>query len=373
VRRIDQWVPALHRGDAIGDSARLMRDAFRQWGYEADVYGLDVDEDLEGDGRPFSAFRPGGPEDVVILHFALPSPLTAALREHRGRRVLLHHNITPPEFFRGWDDELARICEIGEQELLTLRGQVDLALADSEWSRRELEELGFERTGVLPIYLDFRRYREAPNPVLRRLLRDGRTNILFVGRVAPNKRHDDLIRLASYWKRFLSPNLRLLLVGKPPRRREYMDALRSLHYEEALSAAEVTFLGHVPHDDLLACYASAHVFVSMSEHEGFGVPLVESMLMRVPVVAHRCTAVADTLGGAGLQFAPKALAEMTEAAHLLTTDRTLREQVLAGQDARLPAFAPAAVEDRLRGYLDVLARGGAARSRAGAKPAGGEP
>lgn len=364
MKRIDQWVPALHRGDAIGDSARLMRDAFRSWGYEADVYGLDVDDDLEGDGRLFSTWRPGGPEDVVILHFALPSPLTAALRGHRGRRVLLHHNITPPEFFKGWDDELARICEIGRQELVTLRGQVDLALADSEWSRRELQELGFGRTGVLPIYLDFRRYREKPSPVLRRLLEDGRTNILFVGRVVPNKRHDDLIRLASYWKRFVSPDLRLLLVGKPPRRREYMDALRSLHYEEGLSAAEVMFTGHVAHDDLLACYAAAHVFVSMSEHEGFGVPLVESMLMRVPIVAYRCTAVADTLGECGLQFTPKKLAEMTEGAHLVTTDASLRGQVLAGQERRLAAFAPSAVEAALRGFLDDLQRGD------GALPAG---
>ena len=85
--RIDQWVPTLHRGDAIGDSARLMRNAFRSWGHVADVYALELDPDLEGDGRRFADWRPGGPDDVVILHYALPSPHTPALREHRGRRV----------------------------------------------------------------------------------------------------------------------------------------------------------------------------------------------------------------------------------------------------------------------------------------------
>ncbi len=331
-----------------------MRDAFRAWGHEADVYALELDADLEDDGRRFSEWRPGTPEDVVVLHFALPSPLTAALREHRGRRVLLHHNITPPEFFLGWDEELARICRIGQDELRALVGHVDLGLADSEFNRQELAALGFARTGVLPIYLDFRRYREAPNPVLRRMLEDGRTNVLFVGRVVPNKRHDDLIRLASYWKRFISPDLRLVLVGKRPRRREYMDALQALFYEEGFTPAEVLFTGHVDHDDLLACYAAAHVFVSMSEHEGFGVPLVESMLMRVPVVAFRCTAVADTLGDAGVQFAEKRLGEMAEAAHLLTTDAGLRARVLEGQERRLAAFAPAAVEGALRVYLESL-------------------
>jgi glycosyltransferase involved in cell wall biosynthesis len=351
---VDQWVPALHRGDAIGDSARLMRDAFRSWGHAADVYALELDEDLEGDGRRFADFRAGGPEDVVLLHYALPSPLTAALQAHRGRRILLHHNITPPEFFVGWDEEMVRICELGRRELATLADHVDLGLADSEFNRQELEEAGFHRTGVLPIYLDFDRYREAPNPVLQRTLGDGRTNLLFVGRLAPNKKQDDLIRLAAYWKRFISPDLRLVLVGKPPRRPSYFNALQSLMYEEGFTPAEVVFLGHVDHDDLLACYRAAHVFVSMSEHEGFGVPLVESMLMRVPILAHRATAVGHTLGEAGVQFTEKRLDEVAETAHLLATDETLRAAVLAGQDARLPAFAPSAVQAALRGYLESL-------------------
>jgi len=114
------------------------------------------------------------------------------------------------------------------------------------------------------------------------------------------------------------------------------------------------FLGHVDHDDLLACYASAHVFVSMSEHEGFGVPFVESMLMRVPVLAYSAAAVPHTLGGAGVQFDRKDLAEVGEIAHRLATDEALRSAVLAGQDRRLPAFAPQTVESALRGYLESL-------------------
>jgi glycosyltransferase involved in cell wall biosynthesis len=352
--RIDQWVPTLHRGDAIGDSSRLMRDAFRSWGHDADVYALELDADLRQDGRSWSEWRPGGAGDVVIFHYALPSALTAAFGSHRGRRVLLHHNITPPGFFARWDPEMVRICDLGERELRSLAPHADLALADSEWSRQELESLGFARTGVLPIYLDFRRYREAPNPVLRRLLDDGRTNLLFVGRLAPNKCQEDVIRLASYWKRFISPDVRLLLVGKLPRRRAYFDALQSFAYGEGFTPAEVVFTGHVDHDDLLACYAAAHLFVSMSAHEGFGVPLVESMLLRVPVLAYSATAVPHTLGSAGVRFDDKgALAEIGEMAHLLARPGPFREAVLREQDARVFAFAPAAVESALRGYLEA--------------------
>jgi glycosyltransferase involved in cell wall biosynthesis len=347
-------VPALHRGDAIGDSARLMRDAFRRWGHTADVYALELDEDLVGDGRPWSEWRAGGPADVVVLHYALPSPLTQALRAHRGRRVLLHHNITPPEFFVGYDPEMVRICRIGRDELALLHDQVDLGLADSEFNRRELEAAGFGRTGVLPIYLDFERYRQPPNPVLARLLGDGPTNLLFVGRVSPNKRHQDLIRIASYWKRFIAPDVRLLLVGKLPRRRAYFDALQALLYEEAFTPAEIVFTGHVSHDDLLAYYAAADVFVCMSAHEGFGVPLVEAMLMGVPILARRLTAIGDTLGDAGVQFGHDRIEEIAEMGHRLGSDATLRRAVLAGQQQRLAAFAPAAVEAALRGYLESL-------------------
>jgi glycosyltransferase involved in cell wall biosynthesis len=207
---------------------------------------------------------------------------------------------------------------------------------------------------VLPIFLDFARYEEAPAPALEALLRDGRTNVLFGGRLAPNKRHDRLIRMAACWKRFVSPDLRLVLVGKLPRRRHYLDALQSFLYEEGFTPWEVVLTGHVSHAELLACYRAAALFVSMSEHEGFGVPLVEAMLMRVPIVAYATTAVADTLGDAGVQFAEKLYPEMAEVGHRLTTDRALREAVLAGQDERLRAFAPASVEARLRAHLQSL-------------------
>src|SRR6185503_18888393 len=156
---------------------------------------------------------------------------------------------------------------------------------------------------------------------------DGRTNLLFVGRVTPNKRQEDLIRLASYWRRFISPDVRLLLVGKLPRRRAYFDALQALMYREGFTPAEVVFSGHVPHDDLLACYRSSRVFVSMSEHEGFGVPLVEAMLLDVPVLAYRTSAVPHTLGEAGVQFTEKRVDEVAEMAHRLVADAALREAV----------------------------------------------
>jgi L-malate glycosyltransferase len=362
--RIDQWTPDLRRGDAIGDSILRMRDAFRFWGHRSEVYSLTLSEEVAAEARLFSDWTPSGPDDVVILHYALASPLTAALREEAGRRVLIHHNVTPPGFYADWDPELARICREGREQVASLRDHVHLALGDSEFNRRELAQIGFPRTGVLPICLDFDRYRcQAPNPVLLRVLRDGMINLLFVGRIAPNKRHDDLIRVAAYWKKFIAADVRLVLVGSLPRRetgqgrplpRHYFDGLQSFFYEGALDPAEALFLGHVEHDDLLACYRSAHVFLSMSEHEGFGVPLVEAMLMDVPVLARRAAAIGDTLGDAGVQFEGKPLEEVAELAFLLAHDEATRARVLASQRRRLRAFAPETVLATLRGHIESL-------------------
>jgi glycosyltransferase involved in cell wall biosynthesis len=352
--RIDQWVPALHWGDAIGDAARLMRNAFRRWGHEAEIYAIEIDHALTEEGRLFSEFRAGSAEDVVILHYALVSPLTQALIDHRGRRVLLHHSVTPPEFFAGVDDELARICALGRDQLPLLRDHVELALAVSEFDRAELLAAGFPRTGVVPLLLDFARYREPQNPVLTHLLDDGLVNLLFVGRVSPNKRHDDLIRVAAYWKRCIGADIRLLLVGKLPRRRAYFDALQRLFYDNALTPAEVVFTGHVTHDDLLAYYRCAHVFLSMSEHEGFAAPLIEAMLTDVPVLAYRAAAVGETLGQAGVQFSEKRIDEVAEMAERLARDTSLRAAVLDGQRRRLTAFEPVAAEERLRRHIEQL-------------------
>lgn len=360
-RRVDQWVPALHRGDAIGDSTLLAREALRSWGYVSDIYAFNQDKGVSA--RPFEEWHEGEPEDVVIFHYPLVSPMNEPFARLGCRRVLQYHNITPPHFYEAWDHELCRLLNQGLEGLAPLASLPMLALGDSEFNRAELDRRGFARTDVLPIAIDGGRYRGPGNPVLRKRLCDGRTNILFVGRLAPNKRHDQLLRALAYYKKHISTAVRLLAVGKHPRREtgsgapieaHYLDSLIRLYSDLGLEPADVVFTGGVSHDDLLAYYESAHVFVSMSEHEGFGVPLVEAMLKRVPIVAHASTAVGETLGSAGLQFDDQNVAEFAEAAALLSRPGPARERVLAGQDERVRDFATGQTLGRLRVLLDQL-------------------
>jgi glycosyltransferase involved in cell wall biosynthesis len=352
--RVNQWLPAAHQGDAIGDEALRIREVLRRAGFDSEVYALTVDDEVRREVRPFERASADGPADLTLLHFALPSPLSRAFAALAGRKLLLYHNLTPSSYFIGLDDELARIGWEGREELSALAGVADLALGDSEFNRRELERLGYRRTGVLPILLDFSRYRLPPSPVVEAMLDDQRANFLFVGRVFPNKRYEDLLRLAFFYKKYVSENFRFLLVGRAGRMERYQQAIEARAESWGLRPAEFAFTGHLAWEDLLACYRSADVFVSMSEHEGFAVPLVECMLLDLPILAYAAGAVPDTLGGAGVIFREKKFEEIAEMAHLLATDGALAERVVAGQRERLTRFAPERVEAELIGFVEEV-------------------
>ena len=349
--RVDQWLPRGHFGDAIGDEALRIRAALRAAGFRSDLFALEVDEEVQDEFLAFRDRPEAAGEDIAILHFALPSPLTEALRAFPGKKVIVYHNITPAPYFLGWDDELVRIAANGREELRSLAGVTDLALGDSEYNRQELEEAGFRRTGVLPILLDFERYAAAPNGVLCEMLSRRRVNFLFVGRVFPNKRFEDLVRMAFFYKKYVSEDFRFVVVGRAGRMARYQRSVQNLAHYWGLLPTEFTFTGHLAWPDLLACYRMADVFVSMSEHEGFAVPLVESMLLDVPIMAYRVAAVTDTLGDSGVQFTEKKYEELAEMAHLLATDDRLREGVLDGQRQRLERFRPQRVESELIRHL----------------------
>jgi len=347
---VNQWIPAAHRGDAVGDNARALAALLRGWGHTAGIYALTIDDDMRDEVRPWSdpAARDG---DLTMLHFAVPSPLTDALRTLPGTRVLVYHNVTPAAFFAPFDAGLCGMASRGRQELETLVDRVDVALGVSEYNRRELEALGFRRTGVLPLAVDTARLTGAsPVPALERLLDDGLANILFVGRIAPNKKIEDHIRLAEIYKRYVDAHYRFIFVGRTDSVPRYYAAIRALVGEFRMLPERFWFTGPVGDDELAAYYRHAHAYVSLSEHEGFCAPLVEAMAMDVPVLAYEAAAVPETLGGAGLSFSPKDLELAAELLASVIYDHALRQQVVAGQRQRLADFTI----DRLEPVLKEL-------------------
>ena len=347
---VNQWLPAAHRGDAVGDSARRMRSLLRGMGHEAEVYALTIDDDLAGDVRPFS-----NPEaakgDVTIFHFAIPSPMTDAFARLPRGRVLLYHNVTPASFFAPYDPALFRLASLARQELASLVGKVDLALGVSDYNRRELESLGFAPTGILPLAVDWSRVTKPVSlPALEAVLDDEYVNFLFVGRIAPNKKIEDHIRMAEHYKRYVDAFYRFIFVGRVDAVPQYYSVIRGLMAEFQLPHDRFIFTGPVSDDELAVYYRRAAVYISLSEHEGFCAPLVEAMAANVPVLAYAAAAVPETLGGAGVQFAPKDLEYAAEMAGSLAFDDTLRARVIAGQRERLADFG----DDRVIRSLETV-------------------
>ena len=348
---VNQWVPAAHKGDAIGDSARRVRGLLREMGHQSDLYAMTIDDELRDDVIPWTdtGARKG---DLTIFHFALVSPMTAEFAKLDSGRVLQYHNVTPAHFFAGYDAAIFRLAMLGREDLKTLVGHTDIALGDSEYNRQELEELGFTNTGVFPIAIDTERITSAPRrPALEKLLEDEDwPNFLFVGRIVPNKKIEDHIKLAEHYKRYVSEQYRFVFVGKTDATPKYYHAIQELIARYRMPPGRFIFTGPVPDVDLATYYRKAAVYVSLSEHEGFCVPLLEAMAADVPVLAYSTTAVPDTLGGAGVQFAPKDLEHAAEILGELTYNEQLRTEVIAGQRRRLADFS----DDRIRKQLERL-------------------
>ena len=348
---VNQWVPAAHRGDAVGDSARRMRAWLRACGHEAEIYALTIDDEPQDDVRRFDdpLARLG---DLTVFHFVLPSPMTDAFRALSGRRVLYYHNVTPAHFFAPYDASLFRLALLARRELASLAGHVDLALGVSEFNRQELVSLGFKSTGVLSLPLDLSRItRPSKRQALDRILDDDFVNFLFVGRIAPNKKIEDHIRLAEHYKRYVDAYYRFIFVGRCDAVPRYYATIRALMTEYRFLNERFVFTGPVPDEDLAVYYRHAAVYISLSEHEGFCAPLLEAMAADVPILAYGAAAVPETLGGAGVQFAPKDLEYAAELAGALAFDDDLRDRVLEGQRSRLADFGDARLSREMNAML----------------------
>lgn len=336
--------PAIHQlsvsaayGDAIGGEIFTVRDALRRAGYDSDVFVELVDARMADQVRPYQEYREvSSPDNVVLLHFSLGSKVSALAGEIDDRLVLIYHNITPAEWFAPYALGIARECQRGRVELATLAERATLALGDSEYNRRELEELGYRHTGVLPLIIDLSRLDEPADPMVLERFADGRTNLLFVGRCVPNKRIEDLLRAFAYYRRFIDHRSRLIIVGEYRSFVLYFDALQALAGELGLD--EVYFTGHVSQAELNAYYRIAHCFLCTSEHEGFCVPVFEAMYRGLPVVAYDAAAIPYSTGRGVLLTRDKDPALLAETAHLVVTDDVLRARLLARQRRALAAL-----------------------------------
>jgi glycosyltransferase involved in cell wall biosynthesis len=358
-RAVHQLLSNFEFGDAISNHALVVRNVLRDEGFDSDIFVRHVNPVV---AHHVGVFAPGDirPDDGLIFHHSIGSELTAHAVGHRGPKCLIYHNITPGEFFAPFRRDFAEILHHGREQLGDIVRSFDFAVGDSLFNALELKHAGFRDAFVLPISPDLSRFDVTPDAqTMRELSRPG-TKILFVGRVAPNKKQDDLLRAFDHYLA-LDPGARLIVAGKHEDWDPYYLLLRDIERRLGIQDS-VVFTGHITDAELLACWQNASLFWSMSEHEGFCVPLVEAMWFDVPVFAFRSTAVPETLGRAGAMFEKASgWPALAASAHRLVHDPAARASVLAGQRTRRSAFDPAATHAVIRMIARLLAQRGAPR------------
>jgi glycosyltransferase involved in cell wall biosynthesis len=355
--RIHQMGSVLAAGDAVTNHIIEIDRRLRAWGFLTAIYGADIAAAPTAAAQADTDYTPflEAADDLLIYHYSAYCENQALFRRSRNRKVLVYHNITPSDYFHPYDLVYEALCRRGREQLGELVA-CELAVGVSEYNRRELLSAGFlaERTAVLPLFLSVEDFQRTPRDEAYywKLKTGGVTNILFVGKVAPNKAFEDLLKIFAAYHRHVNPVSRLILAGArflPG----YDRLLNALAVRLGVSDA-VVFTDRLRLRELRACYEAADLFLCASRHEGFCAPLLEAMYFRVPILARAEAAVPETLGAAGVLFHCLDYPTLAELMETLTHDRDVRERIILAQEARLADFAPARVAAQLHAVLETV-------------------
>jgi glycosyltransferase involved in cell wall biosynthesis len=321
-------------------------------GFWSDIYCEHVHPQVVNEVFALSAGTP--PTDsMVIYHHSIDSEAARVAAEHPGSKCLIYHNITPPEFFRPYRPDIVPLLERGRSALTALADSFPFAIGVSDYNRAELVAAGFANTSTIPLVVNPAKWDMTPDEALMARLQDGKRNLVFVGRIVPNKcQHHLVVAFADYLT--MDPDARLILVGPVDSNDPYSQRVTETIRELELTGS-VVVTGHITEKQLLAYWRTAHLYWSMSEHEGFGVPLIEAMWFDVPVLAFKSSAIPETLGDAGIIFRTKKdLLSVAALAKLMATDDTLRQAVLAQQRRRRVDFLPEKVRPAVEWIVEKL-------------------
>jgi len=352
---IYQLVAGFSRGDAISNEAMVLRALFRGWGFDSRIFceHRRILPELRSEAFDLNELRRGcKTEDTVVLHLSIGSQANELFGELSAKKAILYHNITPPEYFQLVQPSTAADLARGRKQAAGLAGVAAVNLADSAFNARELAAWGYPPADVFPLMLDFEKLKGIPDRAVLRRFGDGKVNVLFVGRCAPNKKIEDVISAFAYFQKGVEPHSRLIVAGSYAGMERYHRLLVTMVRD--LKLQDVVFTGSIPQSQLNACYRSSHVFLCMSEHEGFCIPLIESLVHRVPVMAFSACAVPETLNGAGLLFSGKKFEAIAEMMGRITRDPALRAALLVKQDQRVRQLMARDLGQELRAHLAPL-------------------
>jgi glycosyltransferase involved in cell wall biosynthesis len=332
---VHQLVPTFAPRNAIGNHVLQVQSVLRGMGLESEIWVGDAWREVAHLSKQYRE-QPVRDGQWLLYQASTGSAMADWLRERPEPTLLNYHNMTPAELFAPWEPHVGVELNAGRRQLAELAPQTELAVAVSAYNEAELVRAGYRSTAVVPILLDTSTFDRAEDvAAVERLTVPGPV-WLFVGRLAPNKAQHDLIKALSVYRRVYDPTATLRLVGSVSSH-AYATAVeglvRALQLEDA-----VELCGDVSDAELDAHYRAADVFVSTSDHEGFCIPLLESMHHRLPIVAYGSSAIPETLGDAGLCLPSKEPTRVAAAVHRVLEDPALQGSLTRAGEARLADF-----------------------------------
>ncbi|MEO0492692.1 MAG: glycosyltransferase family 4 protein [Actinomycetota bacterium] len=340
--RVHHFTATLSPRDAVGYHTLAVDDLLRDMGHDTTLYAQSIHPDLASRARDYRDHAGDPAADVLLYQASTGSPVADHLLGRPEPLVLDYHNLTPAEAFDPWEPHIGAELDAGRRQLARLARRAVAAVADSQFNADELIALGLDDVRVAPVLFD------PPDPPDRAA--GGPPTLLFVGRLAPNKRQQDLIAALAELRRH-RPEARLTLIGAPSSAR-YEDALRA--FAESVAPGAVEFAGSVPYADLVASYGTADVFVCLSEHEGFCVPVIEAMGAGLPVVARAAAVLPETVGDAGLLLSDPGPSEVAAAIDQVLDDPHLRAAMAERGRIRAATFAPERAAQIMRRALGSI-------------------
>lgn len=351
--RIFQLIENIVFGDAISNHSVNIHKILKENEYETAIYAVHYDTRLdENMVHPIDELPELQEDDLIIYQMCQSSILNKMIPKLKCKKACMYHNITPPDFFLPFDDFQPQFQKKGIKEIKRLKKSFDYVWGDSQFNCDNLIEMGYDnsKTAVLPILLDFSDFKQEPDQKTIEKYSDGWVNILFVGRISPNKKQEDIIRIFAFYKKYVNKKSRLILVGSFFNQ-AYKHCLEK--YVGELGVEDVVFPGHISFREILGFYSVADVLLCMSEHEGFCVPLLEAMLFDVPIIAFDSTAVPETLGGSGILVHDKDPAKISFIIEQLAKNKELRDEVIEKQRKRLEDFNLETVSEQ---FLEKIRR-----------------
>ena len=351
---IHQLLAGFAHGDAISHEALALRTVCRELGYDSEIYAPSehIAPESTDECRPLVAYRQST-ADVVIGHYSIASAATGMLLSSPARKILIYHNITPSEFFIPFDTALAGQLVQARLELKDTLARVDAIWADSAFNVAELHDLGAPHAKVFPLLFQPSGLDIPPDPIILAKFAVPMKNILFVGRMAPNKCIEELITAFAWFHKNIEPQSRLLLVGSDQSSPAYYAMLKM--YVAELGLDTVFFERFASPAGLVAYYRVADCFATTSRHEGYCLPLVEAMHMGIPVVARRVGGTPEAMGHAGVMVDDVTPEELAEVLGLVCHDGAVKRAVLDGQKKRIAEVLNRPVRDEFLALLsDVV-------------------